>query len=189
MTDNKQRQRKKRGSGWEAECSGENKALALAKDALVYRSQEALRILSTMPNGHVDCIRTGKSEPDFHGVLYGGRAVMFDVKRTTSHRLPLPQPNPTLDKRGKLRKTWWHQVVALAAHTEFGGIGFLYVLQDDLDDPFKRRRFVLPVTADQRVSGLDAHTDRSVDLGRHGLELTRGQTWFDVVASNLEHWT
>lgn len=181
-TSAKQRKRKKAGNAWEAEIERENDLLFELDRAALWRSWDAIRVVGTLPNGHVDGIRARKSEPDFHGVLSGGLAVSFDAKRTTKDRFEFPDP--------KKPKQWFHQVVALSNVTRFGGVGFLYVLRDHEEDPFARRRYVLPCYRNT-IAGKDPTIDRSLDLTTHptALVVPNGSTWFDVVADNLNEWS
>lgn len=179
---NKQRQRKKRGTKWESEIAVENEQLRTEGLARIVRANEPFRVIGSDGSGSPRVVRTSKSEPDFSGLCFGGRAVAFDAKRTTSHRLGLPDPR-------KPDKGWWHQVEALSEFTAFGGLGFLYVLRDDLDNPFDRQRYVLPV-ADGLIAGHDPRVSRSVALGSlpASYRVRRGESWFDTVANNLRWW-
>jgi len=173
-----QRARKKGGTKWEADIGHESARLFAEGRAKTWRSNEALRMLKQA--GHtVVCVRTGKSEPDFHGLLVGGRAFCFDAKRCKAPRLTLPKPT---DSKG-----WHHQVLSLTDVTRFGGIGFVYVLH--APSAFTRRRFVLPVV-DGLVAGHEPGVDGSVNVLRAPLsfEVPKGGTWLDVVEERIEHW-
>lgn len=176
-TSEGQRKLKKKGSAWESNVEKENATIYELGEALSFRSHDAMRVIPKK-----GLIRIGKSAPDFHGVLTGGRAFMFDAKLTAKPKFGLPDPR-------KPTKGWWHQVETLSKFTAFGGVGFLYVLLDD-ENPFMRRRFVLPVR-DLTVCGLDLRVDRSILLTQHrlALEVPRGARWFDVVADRIGEWT
>lgn len=179
----KQRARKKGGTRWETDITKENARIFAEGRAKTWRSNESLRILGTAEDGrNVLCVRTGKSEPDFHGLFLGGRAFSFDAKRSKAPTLTLPKPGAV--------KSWYHQIVQLSDVTKFGGIGFLYVLHDpDPMNPFARRRFVLPVV-DGLVAGHEPGVDPNVNLLRAPMafEVAKTGTWYSAVVNRLEHW-
>ena len=184
MTDAKQNKPKRRGSDWEAAVAVENEGLALNGEARIVRAWEAARRAPRKnPDGTTSFILVavkGHAEPDFSGLLKGGRHIAFDAKRTTKHRFALPNPTKSAG--------WHHQIRALSAITVLGGIGFVYLLRDDLDDRFNRERYVLPVR-DGKVAGHDPRVDRSIlltDVEHH--RVPRSKMWLDVVLSNLELW-
>lgn len=179
----KQRARKKGGTKWETDIGKENARIFAEKRAKTWRSNESLRITGNSADGKsVICVRTGKSEPDFHGIFFGGRAFSFDAKRSKALTLTLPKPSA--------EKSWYHQVVSLSDVTRFGGVGFLYVLHEpDAENPFTRRRFVLPVV-DGLVAGHEPGIDPNVNLLRAPLafEVPKAATWYSAVVARLEHW-
>lgn len=173
---------KKRGNAWEERIALECVGLELEKAALIHQAPDAFKILGTNHDGSPRVVRQRKSQPDFYGLCDGGRHVSFDAKRTgNKRRFSLPDPRKPTEK-------WWHQIDKLTKAARFGAITFLYLLADD-DDPFKGRRFVLPVV-DYHVAGRDPRLDRSLKL--NDLEAYRVQhrtdTWLDVVVHNLDWW-
>ena len=177
-----QRARKKGGTRWETDIGKENARIFAEGRGKVWRSGDNYRAIGSLPNGHVECVRVGKSECDFHGLFFGGRAFSFDAKKTKAPKLTLPKPAAL--------KSWYHQVVELSDVTEFGGVGFLYVLHEpDADNPWTRRRFVLPVV-DGLVAGHEPGVDSNVNLLRAPLafEVPKTATWYSVVVARLEHW-
>lgn len=172
----RQRARKKRGNAWETVIESENAFLAELRHADVVRCPDAMRVIGTH-GGNLEAIHVRTSAPDFFGTLMGGRSVSFDAKRCGAGRFPLPQVD----------KGWWHQVEALSRTTAFGGIGFLYVLQDS-EDSLTTRRFVLPVVK-HTIAGQDPRLVRSLSFSQlDAYRVHPAETWWHWVASHLEFW-
>jgi penicillin-binding protein-related factor A (putative recombinase) len=173
--------RKKGGTKWETDIGKENDRIFAEGRAVTWRSHEAMRIVGTTGDGKgMRAIRIGKSEPDYHGIFFGGRGFSFDAKKRKPKTLTLPKPG----------EGWHHQIVALSNVTAYGGVGFIYVRHEpDVENPFTQRRFVLPVV-DGLVAGHEPGVDPNVNLLRAPLafEVPKTGTWYSAVVARLEYW-
>ncbi len=173
-----QSRRKKRGNSWEHTIETECEFLRELKHSAVVRCPDAMRVVGKGTSGNLEAIHVRTSAPDFFGTLWGGRSVAFDAKRCGAARFPLPA----------VGKGWWHQIESLSETTAYGGIGFLYVLNDS-DTSITTRRYVLPVV-DGRIAGHDVNKDRSIPFSQlDDYKVHPSETWWHWVASHLNQWT
>lgn len=117
MTEQERQQARKRlqglrsragGAGFEAEI---DRALAYINGsgaALIEKTPEPMRVVRRMEQGKFVAVFTKKAQPDYKGLLDGGRAVVFEAKHTDTDRIEQ-------DRVSKAQAEYLTQAAALGA--------------------------------------------------------------------------
>lgn len=108
-------QSRTRGGEFEERITASCKLLAEKHAAYISKTPEPMKPLSR-PNayGQFKACYTKKAEPDFKGVIAGGRAIMFEAKSTASDRMEQSRVIP-------------EQAAVLDEHEELGALCFVLV--------------------------------------------------------------
>lgn len=86
----------------------------LQKLAIIEKTPEPMKILKHIEKGRFEAVFEKSAQPDFKGVLKGGRTVVFDAKFTESSRITYQVLSS-------------HQRQILAEYDELGAIAFVLV--------------------------------------------------------------
>ena len=86
----------------------------LNKLAIIEKTPEPMKVLRHIENGHFETIFTKSAQPDFKGILKGGRTVVFDAKFTEAKKITYQALSD-------------FQREALTAYSEFGAMAFVLV--------------------------------------------------------------
>lgn len=82
--------------------------------AKIEKTPESMRILKYIDNGKFEAVFDKTAQPDFKGVIKGGRSVVFDAKFTTADKIVY-------------RALTDHQREALLEYSKLGAISFILV--------------------------------------------------------------
>lgn len=75
------------GKNFELQIESICKIYEKNKLAKIEKTPEPMRVLKHIDNGHFEAIFTKVAQPDFKGIINGGRAVVFDAKFTESNKI------------------------------------------------------------------------------------------------------
>lgn len=79
--------------------------------ALIEKTPEPMRVIKRLDNGKFLCVFEKRAQPDYKGVIKGGRTVVFEAKYTIKDRLQQNQVTPGqaayLEQQSKLGARCW----------------------------------------------------------------------------------
>ena len=102
------------GENFEGKVTNICKLYEEKKLAKIEKTPEPMKVLKHIEDGKFEAIFTKAAQPDFKGVIKGGKTVVFDAKYTESDRIR----HQVLSK---------HQREALLQYKELGAIAFILV--------------------------------------------------------------
>lgn len=137
--------------------------LAYLNIALIMKTPEPMKVLSSPRGGHVfNAVFTQKAQPDYTGTLHGGRSVMIEAKCTETDRITQDR---VLESQASMldRHTRLGAVCGIIVCINFETYGYI---------PWQQWRAMKEITGHKYVN--------AADLKRHGWELA-----IDDVARDL----
>lgn len=75
------------GKNFEAQIEAISEIYRLQKLAMIEKTPEPMKILKHIENGRFEAVFEKSAQPDFKGILKGGRTVVFDAKFTESNKI------------------------------------------------------------------------------------------------------
>lgn len=75
------------GQNFETQIETICEVYKMEKLAIIEKTPEPMKILKHIENGHFETIFTKSAQPDFKGIVKGGRTVVFDAKFTEKDRI------------------------------------------------------------------------------------------------------
>ena len=102
------------GQNFEEQIEAIAEIYRLQKLAIIEKTPEPMKILKHIENGRFEAVFSKSAQPDFKGIIKGGRTVVFDAKFTQSNSITYQALSS-------------HQREILATYDELGAIAFVLV--------------------------------------------------------------
>lgn len=102
------------GKNFEEQIEAISEMYRLNKLAIIEKTPEPMKILKHIEDGRFEAVFTKSAQPDFKGVIKGGRTVVFDAKFTESSKITYQALSD-------------HQREVLMKYDELGAMAFVLV--------------------------------------------------------------